>query len=262
MTSFPGLSESSIAIVGLGLMGGSLAAALSARRACRRVIGVARRLDQCRDDRRDRGGQRGQSGGPGHASPGDPGTDRPTRPAAAGRLPAHGPGQHQIGRAGGHGGSAGARPPHRRTSDVREGSHWPGGGHGGPVRRPALRPLAAGAHTARRHAAGLRFGRCCRGHAGAGRCRGPRPHGGLGESSAAPSGASVDAGRHGRRPRRPQPVDAGRREPLLRAGREFLAEFEALCGLLERGEEAELGSRIAEAVVRRRQLGQEEQSNR
>ncbi len=37
------LSEAQVAIVGLGLMGGSLAAALSARRACRRIVGIARR---------------------------------------------------------------------------------------------------------------------------------------------------------------------------------------------------------------------------
>ncbi|NLG28222.1 MAG: prephenate dehydrogenase/arogenate dehydrogenase family protein [Chloroflexi bacterium] len=37
------LREATVAIVGLGLMGGSLAAALSARQACRRVVGVARR---------------------------------------------------------------------------------------------------------------------------------------------------------------------------------------------------------------------------
>ena len=37
------LQEAQVAIVGLGLMGGSLAAALSARRACRRIIGIARR---------------------------------------------------------------------------------------------------------------------------------------------------------------------------------------------------------------------------
>jgi len=37
------LAESTVAIVGLGLMGGSLAAALSAEGACRRIVGVARR---------------------------------------------------------------------------------------------------------------------------------------------------------------------------------------------------------------------------
>jgi prephenate dehydrogenase len=37
------LSEARVAIVGLGLMGGSLAAALSTRSACREVIGIARR---------------------------------------------------------------------------------------------------------------------------------------------------------------------------------------------------------------------------
>jgi prephenate dehydrogenase len=37
------LAGCSVTVVGLGLMGGSLAAALSARRACRRVLGVARR---------------------------------------------------------------------------------------------------------------------------------------------------------------------------------------------------------------------------
>ncbi|MGD9376103.1 MAG: prephenate dehydrogenase, partial [Anaerolineae bacterium] len=37
------LQDAEVAIVGLGLMGGSLAAALSERRACRRVVGVARR---------------------------------------------------------------------------------------------------------------------------------------------------------------------------------------------------------------------------
>jgi prephenate dehydrogenase len=40
---FPPLSETRVAVVGLGLMGGSLAAALSVRRACAEVIGVARR---------------------------------------------------------------------------------------------------------------------------------------------------------------------------------------------------------------------------
>ena len=39
----PRLQDSQVTIVGLGLMGGSLAAALTARRACRRVVGVARR---------------------------------------------------------------------------------------------------------------------------------------------------------------------------------------------------------------------------
>ncbi|NLT73976.1 MAG: prephenate dehydrogenase [Chloroflexi bacterium] len=37
------LSEARVAVVGLGLMGGSLAAALCARNACREVIGIARR---------------------------------------------------------------------------------------------------------------------------------------------------------------------------------------------------------------------------
>lgn len=37
------LQDATVAVVGLGLMGGSLAAALSARQACRRVVGVARR---------------------------------------------------------------------------------------------------------------------------------------------------------------------------------------------------------------------------
>lgn len=37
------LAEAQVAIVGLGLMGGSLAAALSTRRACRRIVGIARR---------------------------------------------------------------------------------------------------------------------------------------------------------------------------------------------------------------------------
>lgn len=37
------LSDATVAIVGLGLMGGSLAAALSARRAGKRIVGVARR---------------------------------------------------------------------------------------------------------------------------------------------------------------------------------------------------------------------------
>jgi len=37
------LADAHVAIVGLGLMGGSLAAALSARRACRRIVGIARR---------------------------------------------------------------------------------------------------------------------------------------------------------------------------------------------------------------------------
>ena len=37
------ISNATITIVGLGLMGGSLAAALSARRLCKRVVGVARR---------------------------------------------------------------------------------------------------------------------------------------------------------------------------------------------------------------------------
>ena len=39
----PRLQDAQVTIVGLGLMGGSLAAALTARRACHRVIGVARR---------------------------------------------------------------------------------------------------------------------------------------------------------------------------------------------------------------------------
>ena len=36
------LQESTLGIVGLGLMGGSLALALRARNACRRIIGVTR----------------------------------------------------------------------------------------------------------------------------------------------------------------------------------------------------------------------------
>ena len=43
------LSDAQVTIVGLGLMGGSLAAALQATKACRRIVGVARRketLDQ------------------------------------------------------------------------------------------------------------------------------------------------------------------------------------------------------------------------
>ncbi|NLX43932.1 MAG: prephenate dehydrogenase [Chloroflexi bacterium] len=39
----PGFADAQVTIVGLGLMGGSLAAALTSRGACRRVIGVARR---------------------------------------------------------------------------------------------------------------------------------------------------------------------------------------------------------------------------
>ena len=39
----PNLPEARVAIVGLGLMGGSLGMALKARRACREVIGIARR---------------------------------------------------------------------------------------------------------------------------------------------------------------------------------------------------------------------------
>jgi len=39
------LEEASVAIVGLGLMGGSLAAALKVRQACARVIGIARRQE-------------------------------------------------------------------------------------------------------------------------------------------------------------------------------------------------------------------------
>ncbi|NLG50974.1 MAG: prephenate dehydrogenase [Chloroflexi bacterium] len=39
----PGFADAQVTIVGLGLMGGSLAAALTSRRACRRVVGVARR---------------------------------------------------------------------------------------------------------------------------------------------------------------------------------------------------------------------------
>jgi prephenate dehydrogenase len=39
----PRLRDAQVTIVGLGLMGGSLAAALTARHACRRVVGVARR---------------------------------------------------------------------------------------------------------------------------------------------------------------------------------------------------------------------------
>jgi len=42
---FPRLQDAKVSIVGLGLMGGSLAAALMARRACRRVIGIARRQE-------------------------------------------------------------------------------------------------------------------------------------------------------------------------------------------------------------------------
>ena len=41
--AFPDLSQANVAIVGLGLMGGSLAAALKQHHACRRVIGIARR---------------------------------------------------------------------------------------------------------------------------------------------------------------------------------------------------------------------------
>jgi len=41
------LADATVAIVGLGLMGGSLAAALSARHACNRVVGVARRRVTC-----------------------------------------------------------------------------------------------------------------------------------------------------------------------------------------------------------------------
>jgi prephenate dehydrogenase len=39
------LQEAEVAIVGLGLMGGSLAAALTTRQACRAVVGVARRAE-------------------------------------------------------------------------------------------------------------------------------------------------------------------------------------------------------------------------
>ena len=39
----PGFADAQVTIVGLGLMGGSLAAALTSRGACRRVVGVARR---------------------------------------------------------------------------------------------------------------------------------------------------------------------------------------------------------------------------
>ena len=41
--AFPDLSQATVAIVGLGLMGGSLAAALTQQHACRRVVGIARR---------------------------------------------------------------------------------------------------------------------------------------------------------------------------------------------------------------------------
>ncbi len=41
----PQLAQARVAVVGLGLMGGSLAAALRARRACARVVGVARRAE-------------------------------------------------------------------------------------------------------------------------------------------------------------------------------------------------------------------------
>jgi len=41
--AFPDLSQATVAIVGLGLMGGSLAAALKQQHACRRVVGIARR---------------------------------------------------------------------------------------------------------------------------------------------------------------------------------------------------------------------------
>lgn len=42
------LHAAQVTVVGLGLMGGSLAAALAARRACRRVVGVARREETVR----------------------------------------------------------------------------------------------------------------------------------------------------------------------------------------------------------------------
>jgi prephenate dehydrogenase len=41
----PQLRDIQVSVVGLGLMGGSLAAALTTRRACRRVVGVARRKE-------------------------------------------------------------------------------------------------------------------------------------------------------------------------------------------------------------------------
>ncbi|MGC8836815.1 MAG: prephenate dehydrogenase [Anaerolineae bacterium] len=41
------LSSARVAVVGLGLMGGSLAAALTRRRACAEVVGVARRPETC-----------------------------------------------------------------------------------------------------------------------------------------------------------------------------------------------------------------------
>lgn len=44
-----GLSDKTITIVGLGLMGGSLAAALASRRVCRQVLGVARRQEVVRE---------------------------------------------------------------------------------------------------------------------------------------------------------------------------------------------------------------------
>lgn len=43
MTKRPALSDTQVTIVGLGLMGGSMAAALMSSHACRRVVGVARR---------------------------------------------------------------------------------------------------------------------------------------------------------------------------------------------------------------------------
>ena len=41
------LDESDFAIVGLGLMGGSLALALRARRACRNIVAIERNADVC-----------------------------------------------------------------------------------------------------------------------------------------------------------------------------------------------------------------------
>ena len=43
MTMDRRLQDSQVTIIGLGLMGGSLAAGLTARHACRRVVGVVRR---------------------------------------------------------------------------------------------------------------------------------------------------------------------------------------------------------------------------
>jgi prephenate dehydrogenase len=63
---FPPLSQAQIAIIGLGLMGGSLAAALTAHHACGSVVGVARRsstLQMARSLRFiDRGARDVQSG--------------------------------------------------------------------------------------------------------------------------------------------------------------------------------------------------------